>query len=374
MEKSPVKRRETAAVGFVAALTPAARILPVLSAASAGPAAWLCPLAALPGALIVAECLLSAMRRARPGEGLSAVTLRLLGRGAGGVLLALYALWLVFYAAFSLRSASARFTIAIYPGTNPGIFMAVGAAACLIPAMGRYVSLGRAAVIFRGLLALVLILIIALGISNADPGNLLPVTPEDALPVLAGAPGAVGILTLLLVCTSLPGGAAISRRRDYARRCLVLSVLFSLIVAVTVGRFGAELTGRFELPFFTMVKNLSVPGLTDRVEALITAFWVFSDFVMCSLTLMAASRAARLVLSMPEEPPGPGLRSGRWITPLFTAAAFAVASVMAPTNFVLTALSERFVPALNLIMAGLLILPAALAAHIKGQGPPSRRQ
>ena len=137
MEEGLVKRRELSALGFVASLTAAARILPGLGAAAAGPAAWLCPLAALPGALLVCECLHSAMRHARRGEGLSALALRSLGRVPGGILLVLYALWLVFYAAFSLRSASSRFTIAIYPGTDPDIFVAVGAAACLVPALGR---------------------------------------------------------------------------------------------------------------------------------------------------------------------------------------------------------------------------------------------
>ena len=163
------------------------------------------------------------MRHARRGEGLSALALRSLGRVSGGILLVLYALWLVFYAAFSLRSASSRFTIAIYPGTDPDIFVAVGAAACLVPALGRYSSLGRAAVVCRGLLALALALILALGLASADARNLLPVTAQDALPVLSGAPPALGILTLLLCATSLPGGAEAPRRRDYLRRCLALS-------------------------------------------------------------------------------------------------------------------------------------------------------
>ena len=369
MEEGLVKRRELSALGFVASLTAAARILPGLGAAAAGPAAWLCPLAALPGALLTSECLYSAMRHARRGEGLSALALRSLGRVSGGILLVLYALWLVFYAAFSLRSASSRFTIAIYPGTDPDIFVAVGAAACLVPALGRYSSLGRAAVVCRGLLALALALILALGLASADVDNLLPVTAQDALPVLSGAPPALGILTLLLCATSLPGGAETPRRRDYLRRCLALSALFTLIVAATVGRFGAPLAARFELPFFTMVKNISLPGLTDRVEALVTAFWVFSDFAMCSLALMAASGAVRMALGLPESPQGPRLGGGRWITVLFAAAAFVLANLMAPTNFALTALSQRYVPALNLIMAGALLLPTALAAHLRGRRP-----
>ena len=295
--------------------------------------------------------------------------LRSLGRVSGGILLVLYALWLVFYAAFSLRSASSRFTIAIYPGTDPDIFVAVGAAACLVPALGRYSSLGRAAVVCRGLLALALALILALGLASADVDNLLPVTAQDALPVLSGAPPALGILTLLLCATSLPGGAETPRRRDYLRRCLALSALFTLIVAATVGRFGAPLAARFELPFFTMVKNISLPGLTDRVEALVTAFWVFSDFAMCSLALMAASGAVRMALGLPESPKVPRLGGGRWITVLFAAAAFVLANLMAPTNFALTALSQRYVPALNLIMAGALLLPTALAAHLRGRRP-----
>ena len=52
MEEGLVKRRELSALGFVASLTAAARILPGLGASAAGPAAWLCPLAALPGALL----------------------------------------------------------------------------------------------------------------------------------------------------------------------------------------------------------------------------------------------------------------------------------------------------------------------------------
>ena len=187
--------------------------------------------------------------------------------------------------------------------------------------------------------------------------------------MLSGAPPALGILTLLLCATSLPGGAETPRRRDYLRRCLALSALFTLIVAATVGRFGAPLAARFELPFFTMVKNISLPGLTDRVEALVTAFWVFSDFAMCSLALMAASGAVRMALGLPESPKVPRLGGGRWITVLFAAAAFVLANLMAPTNFALTALSQRYVPALNLIMAGALLLPTALAAHLRGRRP-----
>lgn len=376
METQGITRRQLSAVAFVAALTPATRILPGYCAAVSGRAAWLCPLAALPGALLIAACICAVMRRRAPGEGLAAVALRLLGRPLGGALLVLYSLWLVFYAAFSLRSASARFTVAIYPGTDPWPFIAVGAVISLVAALGKVRALGRSAEIFKALLVLALALILLMGFSQLNIDSLTPVTAADALPVLAGAPPALGILGLLLVNTAfiesdspvLPG-----RWRVSARWCAAMAVLISLIIAVTLGSFGAELTAHFDLPFFTFLKNISVSGIAERVEALITAFWVFSDFVMCSLSLIAASDSIRLVAGLPEHPEGAGVLSrGRWLTWLCAAAAAVAAAVMAPTDFALARYSERIVPALNLIMVAVLLIPLTLAARLRGQAPPSR--
>ena len=171
METQGITRRQLSAVAFVAALTPSTRLLPGYCAAVSGRAAWLCPLAALPGALLIAACVCADMRRRSPGEGLAAVALKLLGRPLGGALLAAYSLWLVFYAAFSLRSASSRFTVAIYPGTAPWPFIAVGAAMSLAAALGKVRALGRSAEIFKALLVLALALSGLSGCSRALLGN-----------------------------------------------------------------------------------------------------------------------------------------------------------------------------------------------------------
>lgn len=376
METQGITRRQLSAVAFVAALTPSTRLLPGYCAAVSGRAAWLCPLAALPGALLIAACVCAVMRRRSQGEGLAAVALKLLGRPLGGALLAAYSLWLVFYAAFSLRSASSRFTVAIYPGTAPWPFIAVGAAMSLAAALGKVRALGRSAEIFKALLVLALALILAMGFAQLDAGALAPVTAEDALPVLRGAPPAMGILGLLLVNTAFIESDAPLRPGRWAasaRWCALMALLCSLIVAVTLGSFGAELTAHFDLPFFTFVKNISVSGIAERLEALITAFWVFSDFVMCSLALTAASGALRLAFALPERPEGEGLFSrGRWLTWLCAAAAALTASLMAPTDFALALYSERIVPALNLAMMALLLVPLTLAALLRGPAPPAR--
>ena len=101
--------RQTGAVCFVALLPPATRLLPGLCAQVAGRAAWLCPLAALPFLLLTALLIRKLSANAAPDENLGSLIMRGLGRRAGAVVLVLYALWLVFYAGFSLRSSASRF-------------------------------------------------------------------------------------------------------------------------------------------------------------------------------------------------------------------------------------------------------------------------
>lgn len=53
-------------------------------------------------------------------------------------------------------------------------------------------------------------------------------------------------------------------------------------------------------------------------------------------------------------------------------AAALTASLMAPTDFALALYSERIVPALNLAMMALLLVPLTLAALLRGPAPPAR--
>ena len=55
------------------------------------------------------------------------------------------------------------------------------------------------------------------------------------------------------------------------------ALLMALLVAVTVGRFGHELTGRLTYPFFALVRNTSVFGVTERIEALETKIDHYED-------------------------------------------------------------------------------------------------
>lgn len=318
--------------------------------------------------LLVAWLMRRLCAGAGPGEDLGCLILRGLGRGPGAALLFVYGLWLVFYAGFSLRSSASRFIYTIYPGAPPWPFVAAGLAAGLAAVLSPGRALARASELFRWLLLLALAPILLLGLADVDFGSLLPVYPSDALPVLEGALPALGAGAFLIVNIGfLDRGPGALRGGRFS---LAAALVMLLIVGVTLGRFGPELTGRFTYPFFALVRNTSLFGVAERIEALVTALWVFSDFVLFAFALSAGAGCLRLALGLAPE----GLserhgafemRGGRWLIWLYAALAGLTAALIAPDSASLKLVSELVAPGLNLLAIFGLILPALLIGRAR---------
>ena len=360
--------RQAGAVCFVGLLPPATRLLPGLCARLAGRAAWLCPIAALPVLLIVAWLMKKLTANAAEGENLAGLIRRGLGRWAGGAVLIVYGLWLVAYAGFSLRSSASRFIYTSYPGAPPWPFVIAGLVMGLFAVLAPVKALARASELFRWLLLLALAPILLLGLADVDFGSLLPVHPSDALPVLEGALPALGAGAFLIVNIGfLDRGPGALRGGRFS---LAAALVMLLIVGVTLGRFGPELTGRFTYPFFALVRNTSLFGVAERIEALVTALWVFSDFVLFAFALSAGAGCLRLALGLAPE----GLserhgafemRGGRWLIWLCAALAGLTAALIAPDSASLKLFSELVAPGLNLLAIFGLILPALLIGRAR---------
>lgn len=362
--------RQAGAVCFVGLLPPATRLLPGLCARLAGRAAWLCPIAALPVLLIVAWLMKKLTANAAEGENLAGLIRRGLGRWAGGAVLIVYGLWLVAYAGFSLRSSASRFIYTIYPGAPPWPFVIAGLVMGLFAVLAPVKALARASELFRWLLVLALVPILVLGFLEADVETLTPVYFSDAVPVLEGALSALGTGAFLLVNIGfLERGPGELRR---GRFCLGAALLMALLVAVTVGRFGHELTGRLTYPFFALVRNTSVFGVTERIEALVTALWVLSDFVLFAFALSAGSGCLRLAFGLgldavSEKRALFDLRGGRWLIWLCAALSALTAVLIAPDSAALALVSQVIAPGVNLLMLFGLALPALLIGRIRGK-------
>ena len=104
------------AISSLILLGPALRLLPQLTAAAAGRAAWLSVLPALPLLLFYAGLFSRWLEKRQARTGLPELLLQALGEKPGKALLLLLSLWLCFYGGFLLRSGADRLVVTVYPG------------------------------------------------------------------------------------------------------------------------------------------------------------------------------------------------------------------------------------------------------------------
>ncbi len=359
--KDRFNRNQLLALGAVALLSPALRLLPGKSAELAGRAAWLTPAAALPPLLAYVYMLSRLMARRGEREGLAELSVRALGNRAGGGVLLLFAAWFTLYAGFMLRSGADRLITTIYPQSGPAIFTVVTGLISLLAALGSARSLVRVAKMVLPILVVTLLLILLSGVFSADWMNLLPVTYHDALPTLLGSLSVVDVISVVLYTMCFFGGMTAEREGDFkplSRWLGWICLLLAALSAAVVGAFGPELTARLTRPFFSLVRNIVLFNSLERVEALVVMLWVFPDFLLVAALIFAAQLCARRALGQDPEYRGERIRDlgrGRWLIWLCGGLAIAAGLFIAPDAESLSFWSSALIPIINLVFAFLVI-------------------
>lgn len=363
-----VSRRQFSAAAFAALLSPLLRVLPQAAVKLAGGGAWLSVVFAVPALALLAAVMGSLRRRLLPGESAAGLMLRVYGPVFGRLALALYAAWFLFYAGYVLRSGAERLAAAVYRESSPEPFVLVLLALCLVVSLGPMRAALRTAVILRTVLLAALVLAAAFSLSNIDWANVFPPRTSALSGIVLGAApvatagGTAALLTFLNGYTRPPDRPGVWLLPGMALYCVTAA---GLCLTVT-GTFGAALTTALSYPFFTMMRDVSVFTLAQRVEAVAVALWVLADFVLCVLLLRCAHEALRVALRLPEPDglSGTDLRGGRWLFLIEAAAIWLAARFIAPTGEALRVWAEVRIPAISdaYIYAGfpLLLLVAKL--------------
>ena len=348
MKDRMVTRKQFAAAIFTGLLSPLMRVLPRSSVLLAGKAAWLSVAPAFL-ALLALMALMNALRRALlPGEGMANLLLRVLGPWFGRLALLLYAAWFLFYAGFLLRSGAERLTATVYQQSAVTPFIVVMLALCLLAALGTLRATVRTAVLLRAILLMALGVVSVFSLSNLEPGNLFPLTLSDGPGIVLGA---LPILTVGGVAALFSFlNAYVEPAAQPVRWTVPPLALFALVALLlcfeAVGTFGAALTARLSYPFFTMIRDVSIFHIAQRIEAVVIALWVYADFILCALLLRCAGEALRTLLGLPKPEGLPlfSLRRGRWLFWLEGALAYAAARLIAPSAAELVIWTETRVP------------------------------
>ena len=284
-QETPISRRQFLSMCFISLLSPVMRRVPSYSVKYAGTAAWLAPLAALIPCALCCWMICWFLSKRNEHEGLGDIILRALGNRSGKIVLAVIGLWIVFFGGITVRFGVDRLRTTIYPDIKPAGFSILMFLALLPVAMGELRALARLASVFRPVIILMLSLIFLFVLPDIRPENLLPISRLDAVPLLSSVPHNVNITCAGLFFAFLMD--RVEKREDSSFSALAgfgagLFICITLVIVTTVSTFGAQLAEKFSNPFFAMVRNISILGTIERIEAVIAGLWVVVDFVMAA--------------------------------------------------------------------------------------------
>lgn len=348
-----ISPRQFVAAVFLSAVSLLVRRFPHALVARAGRGAMVAvPLSILPILAVVAAAVLL-FRNHPAGSGLSDVFTGILGPAAGRILTGIYGLWFICYAGFLLRSGAERFLTTVYTGAHPWVFLIIMTLLCAPAAAGRVLPLARSSMLVRPLMLTLILGIALLTLKDIDPALLMPLRTTDLRADVDAALEIANLLSILVFFGFL--GDRLERPlrvRDYAPWLAALLAVIGLMTAGCLGMFGAELTAKMRYPYFMLVRDLTVLGALERIEPVVIAMWVFSDFILISLLLQLAAANLRTCLGFRPE------RAHRRILPLLCTAAAAAAAFSLPGSLdAQRALSERIVPLFCAIFGFGPILP-----------------
>ena len=344
-----VSADQLAILGFTGLLSPLIWLMPHAASESAGKAAVISPRFAVPILCYVLFFCNSFAKARQSGEGLADIIIRCLGKAAGKVICAAIMLWLIFYSGMMLRAGCERFLSTIFPDGNLWIFMPVTLLLAVIGAIGRVRSLAASSQMFFRLIIFVLGAIFLFTLPEISKYNLLPYTKSHILPAAQGGVALAFSLTPAIYVLFLAGKVSSgSAKRRVAWLSAAMILISFLTILTIIGNFGASFANTMQNPFFIMIRNIRIFNITERIEAVVVAMWVLTDFVFLASMLKSSGVIVCAILPKAKE---------KTAVLLCAAAVFFIGMYVGRDAFTFLRISRAVCPLGNAAVV-LIILPA----------------
>ena len=274
---------------------------PSVTAAAAGPDAWLCGLLASVYGLIVAVICLSLAKRF-PSQVFTDYLPQILGKIPGKLLAAAFSLAMLYACLVTVSLSSTYVHVAFFRETPAWVIDILFVTAAVYGAALGIEVIARQGNITLPVFGTISLIMIFLVVKDLNLNNLRPLLENGVLPVLQGS-GAIAtwrgeIFFLLMLYPYL-------NRKEEATKTVVIMLVFqgllsALIIAQTVAIFGDQLTTRIAFPIHNAVRYISAGDILQRIELYLFLTWVAIATVKLAFFLHIASIAAASTLGLKD--------------------------------------------------------------------------
>lgn len=350
MTTNKITYRQLMALAFISLLSPIVRVVPDSSVVFGGKPAWLSPVVAIIPVVFLFLLIQKLLKNRAEGEGLSHIIVKTFGRWFGRTVNFIFVLWLTFYTGFVLRTAVERLLSTVYTNSSEIAFTIVILLTACIAASGHLSSLARTAQVFVPILAAIITIVFVFLIMDIKIENLLPITYYDIPNVLLGSIHMINAMVVFVYFTFLFGAVQDNSRKRGISYIFGLGAIIAIIIVSTIGVLSANVAKSLQSPFFTVIKGVEFFEVFERIDALVIAFWVISDFMYLGSLLNISSDIMMVTVKSKKRT--------MWVW-ILGAVAFVVSFIVSRSAFDLTRISSYLVPGVNLFLT-VIIIPIIL--------------
>jgi spore germination protein KB len=293
-----------ALIAFVLLLgSPSIRVLPAYSVEKAKQAAWLTPIIAIIITLIFL-ILMQKIFSKYDKESFVAIMEDVFGIFLGKTLGILLFLYITFLSSFYIRFFAERLTASLSIHTSYIVY--VGVMLVFISYVIKYdlPVLARMNEILLWIVVVVYLTICILTLQNIKISNFYPISYMDIVPVLEGSIPVVAIWSYISIVFMFSD--RISNKKNLFKVGLknigLLSILTILAISIPLGVFGNSAKS-LSYPFGATVQTISYFHAIERVEALVIAIWIITDFCLISVFIVSALHTLKSVLRTTDSKP-----------------------------------------------------------------------
>lgn len=303
-DNKKISVRQAIFLFLISVFSPAIRLVPTYSAQKAKQAAWLTPLPAI-AAFSLLVLVWSAIYKRYEGKSLMDVYSDIMGKITGVLLSVIYLIWLILLTALYVRYSSIRLVVSIYPNVSMNIFSFSLLAVIAYTLRHGLTTLARLGEILHPALAGTFILLVLLILPSLKPELLIPVSYRSILPVMEGSISIIGLVAyfsfLFILGDRINNKEAI--RRIGLRTSVFLVIVLTALLVVTIGSLSSSVVARTQLPFLISVKEISLFNTLEKIESVVVAVWISSDFVLISVFTLCALNILKSLFSLPNIQP-----------------------------------------------------------------------
>lgn len=303
--------RQAMAIFLTTAYSPSLRFILAAGAKEAKQAAWLAPIITLFFILPVIFCLHRTYKNYKNASFMEVME-DIFGLAVGKTISVLYIIFMTFQLAIAIYNSADKLVSSAYTQTNQLVFVAVMMFAVAFIARKSGISiLGRMSEILTAVLVFVFLFLAILGLKDIKISNITPISYLDIFPAFKAN------LIIMGVWSNLPLMFLLSNHfnnkekiKKVCSQTILLSTFLTVVLLVLgIGILGTSTIKLSPVPYITTIKQISVFGFLERLEAIVLSLWIISDFMAIPIFIFIVLNIFKSLFKLSDTKPLIGIYS-----------------------------------------------------------------